>query len=67
MSAVTSPVVHIRGLGNGVTSTDLVKCAEPFGPVQYVMMLPNRGQALVEVRTVLKGPHNLRSCGGIDC
>uniref|UniRef100_A0A4W3H7Z3 RRM domain-containing protein n=1 Tax=Callorhinchus milii TaxID=7868 RepID=A0A4W3H7Z3_CALMI len=46
----TSPslVVHVRGLCDGVVEADLVESVERFGPISYVMMLPNKRQALVE-------------------
>ncbi|XP_032881690.1 heterogeneous nuclear ribonucleoprotein L-like [Amblyraja radiata] len=43
-----SPVVHVRALCDSVIEADLVKGVDRFGLVSYVMMLPNKRQALVE-------------------
>uniref|UniRef100_A0A1A8MLF0 RRM domain-containing protein n=1 Tax=Nothobranchius pienaari TaxID=704102 RepID=A0A1A8MLF0_9TELE len=43
-----SPVVHIRGLVDGVMEADLVKAMQEFGTISYVVMMPNKRQALVE-------------------
>ncbi|XP_015815613.1 heterogeneous nuclear ribonucleoprotein L isoform X1 [Nothobranchius furzeri] len=43
-----SPVVHIRGLVDGVLEADLVKAMQEFGTISYVVMMPNKRQALVE-------------------
>ncbi|XP_061754041.1 heterogeneous nuclear ribonucleoprotein L [Nerophis ophidion] len=43
-----SPVVHIRGLVDGVVETDLVETLQEFGAISSVVMMPNKRQALVE-------------------
>ncbi|XP_041863822.1 heterogeneous nuclear ribonucleoprotein L isoform X1 [Melanotaenia boesemani] len=43
-----SPVVHIRGLVDGVMESDLVEALQEFGAISYVVMMPKKRQALVE-------------------
>ncbi|KAM9781442.1 heterogeneous nuclear ribonucleoprotein L [Syngnathus typhle] len=43
-----SPVVHIRGLVDGIVETDLVEALQEFGTVSSVVMMPKKRQALVE-------------------
>ncbi|XP_061608881.1 heterogeneous nuclear ribonucleoprotein L isoform X1 [Phyllopteryx taeniolatus] len=43
-----SPVVHIRGLVDGIVETDLVEALQEFGSVSSVVMMPKKRQALVE-------------------
>ncbi|XP_030632783.1 heterogeneous nuclear ribonucleoprotein L2 isoform X2 [Chanos chanos] len=43
-----SPVVHIRGLVDGITEADLVEALQEFGPISYVVLMPKKRQALVE-------------------
>uniref|UniRef100_A0A3B5LTC8 RRM domain-containing protein n=1 Tax=Xiphophorus couchianus TaxID=32473 RepID=A0A3B5LTC8_9TELE len=43
-----SPVVHIRGLVDGVMEADLVEALQEFGTISYVVMMPKKRQALVE-------------------
>uniref|UniRef100_A0A8C7WPF3 Heterogeneous nuclear ribonucleoprotein L n=1 Tax=Oryzias sinensis TaxID=183150 RepID=A0A8C7WPF3_9TELE len=47
-----SPVVHIRGLVDGVMEADLVEALQEFGAVSYVVMMPKKRQALVEYEDV---------------
>uniref|UniRef100_A0A8C5KN72 Heterogeneous nuclear ribonucleoprotein L n=1 Tax=Jaculus jaculus TaxID=51337 RepID=A0A8C5KN72_JACJA len=41
-----SPVVHIRGLIDGVVEADLVEALQEFGPISYVVVMPKKRQAL---------------------
>ncbi|KAK7904262.1 hypothetical protein WMY93_016869 [Mugilogobius chulae] len=43
-----SPVVHIRGLVDGVLEADLVEALQEFGTVSFAVMMPKKRQALVE-------------------
>ncbi|XP_053473476.1 heterogeneous nuclear ribonucleoprotein L isoform X5 [Ictalurus furcatus] len=43
-----SLVVHIRGLVDGITESDLVEALREFGTISYVVLMPNKRQALVE-------------------
>ncbi|XP_019941728.2 heterogeneous nuclear ribonucleoprotein L-like isoform X1 [Paralichthys olivaceus] len=43
-----SPVVHIRGLVDGIMEADLVEALQEFGVISYVVMMPKKRQALVE-------------------
>uniref|UniRef100_A0A3Q4GH24 Heterogeneous nuclear ribonucleoprotein L2 n=1 Tax=Neolamprologus brichardi TaxID=32507 RepID=A0A3Q4GH24_NEOBR len=43
-----SVVVHVRGLVDGVTEADLVEALQEFGAISYVVVMPNKRQALVE-------------------
>ncbi|XP_078097794.1 heterogeneous nuclear ribonucleoprotein L-like [Mustelus asterias] len=43
-----SPVVHVRGLSDGVMEADLVEALQEFGAISYVVMMPKKRQALVE-------------------
>ncbi|XP_053702836.1 heterogeneous nuclear ribonucleoprotein L-like isoform X3 [Synchiropus splendidus] len=43
-----SPVVHIRGLVDGIMESDLIEALQEFGAISYVVMMPKRRQALVE-------------------
>uniref|UniRef100_A0A3Q2DAS6 Heteroous nuclear ribonucleoprotein L n=1 Tax=Cyprinodon variegatus TaxID=28743 RepID=A0A3Q2DAS6_CYPVA len=43
-----SPVVHIRGLADGIMEADLVEALQEFGTISYVVMMPKKRQALVE-------------------
>ncbi|XP_077447762.1 heterogeneous nuclear ribonucleoprotein L [Stigmatopora argus] len=43
-----SPVVHIRGLVDGVVESDLVEALQEFGTVSSVVMMPKKRQALAE-------------------
>uniref|UniRef100_A0A8C6TEA0 Heterogeneous nuclear ribonucleoprotein L n=1 Tax=Neogobius melanostomus TaxID=47308 RepID=A0A8C6TEA0_9GOBI len=43
-----SPVVHIRGLVDGVMEADLVEALQEFGTISYAVMMPKKRQALVE-------------------
>uniref|UniRef100_A0A8C7KUK6 Heterogeneous nuclear ribonucleoprotein L n=1 Tax=Oncorhynchus kisutch TaxID=8019 RepID=A0A8C7KUK6_ONCKI len=43
-----SPVVHIRGLVDGIMEADLVEALQEFGTISYVVMMPKKRQALVE-------------------
>ncbi|XP_047247249.1 heterogeneous nuclear ribonucleoprotein L-like isoform X2 [Girardinichthys multiradiatus] len=43
-----SVVVHVRGLMDGVTEADLVEALQEFGAISYVVVMPNKRQALVE-------------------
>uniref|UniRef100_A0A8C9LLF0 RRM domain-containing protein n=1 Tax=Piliocolobus tephrosceles TaxID=591936 RepID=A0A8C9LLF0_9PRIM len=47
-----SPVVHIRGLIDGVVEADLVEALQEFGPISHVMVMPENRQALVEFEDV---------------
>uniref|UniRef100_A0A3B3CBG4 Heteroous nuclear ribonucleoprotein L n=2 Tax=Oryzias melastigma TaxID=30732 RepID=A0A3B3CBG4_ORYME len=47
-----SPVVHIRGLVDGVMEADLVEALQEFGAISYVVMMPKKRQALVEYEDV---------------
>ncbi|KAL8219862.1 UNVERIFIED_CONTAM: hypothetical protein K2H54_035130 [Gekko kuhli] len=48
-----SPVVHIRGLVDGVMEADLVEALQEFGPISYVVVMPKKRQALVEFEDIL--------------
>ncbi|XP_029427418.1 heterogeneous nuclear ribonucleoprotein L isoform X3 [Rhinatrema bivittatum] len=48
-----SPVVHIRGLIDGVVEADLVESLQEFGPISYVVVMPKKRQALVEFEDIL--------------
>ncbi|KYO48946.1 heterogeneous nuclear ribonucleoprotein L [Alligator mississippiensis] len=48
-----SPVVHIRGLIDGVVEADLVEALQEFGPISYVVVMPKKRQALVEFEDIL--------------
>ncbi|KAL6084630.1 hypothetical protein STEG23_025812 [Scotinomys teguina] len=48
-----SPVVHIRGLIDGVVEADLVEALQEFGPISYVVVMPKKRQVLVEFEDVL--------------
>uniref|UniRef100_A0A3B3ZXH3 RRM domain-containing protein n=1 Tax=Periophthalmus magnuspinnatus TaxID=409849 RepID=A0A3B3ZXH3_9GOBI len=43
-----SPVVHIRGLVDGVMEADLVEALQEFGTISFAVMMPKKRQALVE-------------------
>ncbi|XP_034024432.1 heterogeneous nuclear ribonucleoprotein L-like isoform X2 [Thalassophryne amazonica] len=43
-----SVVLHVRGLVDGVTEADLVEALQEFGAISYVVVMPNKRQALVE-------------------
>ncbi|KAJ8383651.1 hypothetical protein AAFF_G00216220 [Aldrovandia affinis] len=43
-----SPVVHVRGLVDGITEADLVEALQEFGTISYVVVMPKKRQALVE-------------------
>uniref|UniRef100_A0A8C7TQ65 RRM domain-containing protein n=1 Tax=Oncorhynchus mykiss TaxID=8022 RepID=A0A8C7TQ65_ONCMY len=43
-----SPVVHVRGLVDGITEADLVEALQEFGAISYVVVMPKKRQALVE-------------------
>ncbi|KAF3841417.1 hypothetical protein F7725_007279 [Dissostichus mawsoni] len=43
-----SPVVHIRGLVDGIMESDLAEALQEFGAISYVVMMPKKRQALVE-------------------
>uniref|UniRef100_A0A8C6KSH1 Heterogeneous nuclear ribonucleoprotein L n=1 Tax=Nothobranchius furzeri TaxID=105023 RepID=A0A8C6KSH1_NOTFU len=43
-----SVVVHVRGLMDGVTEADIVEALQEFGAISYVVVMPNKRQALVE-------------------
>uniref|UniRef100_A0A8D2ZMT4 RRM domain-containing protein n=1 Tax=Scophthalmus maximus TaxID=52904 RepID=A0A8D2ZMT4_SCOMX len=43
-----SPVVHIRGLVDGIMEADLVESLQEFGAISYVVMMTKKRQALVE-------------------
>ncbi|XP_066515295.1 heterogeneous nuclear ribonucleoprotein L [Hoplias malabaricus] len=43
-----SLVVHVRGLIDGITESDLVEALREFGTISYVVLMPNKRQALVE-------------------
>ncbi|KAJ8414532.1 hypothetical protein AAFF_G00037340 [Aldrovandia affinis] len=43
-----SPVVHVRGLVDGIMEADLVEALQEFGPISYVVVMPKKRQALVE-------------------
>ncbi|XP_016160615.1 PREDICTED: heterogeneous nuclear ribonucleoprotein L-like, partial [Ficedula albicollis] len=48
-----SPVVHIRGLIDGIVEADLVEALQEFGPISYVVVMPKKRQALVEFEDIL--------------
>ncbi|XP_069062994.1 heterogeneous nuclear ribonucleoprotein L [Pleurodeles waltl] len=48
-----SPVVHVRGLMDGVVEADLVEALQEFGPISYVVVMPKKRQALVEFEDVI--------------
>ncbi|XP_068600734.1 heterogeneous nuclear ribonucleoprotein L-like isoform X2 [Brachionichthys hirsutus] len=43
-----SPVVHIRGLADGIMEADLVEALQEFGAISYMVLMPKKRQALVE-------------------
>ncbi|XP_077421343.1 heterogeneous nuclear ribonucleoprotein L-like [Vanacampus margaritifer] len=43
-----SVVVHVRGLVDGVTESDLTEALQEFGTISYVVLMPKKRQALVE-------------------
>ncbi|KAK1788226.1 hypothetical protein P4O66_015966, partial [Electrophorus voltai] len=43
-----SLVVHVRGLIDGITESDIVEALREFGTISYVVLMPNKRQALVE-------------------
>uniref|UniRef100_A0A8C5C9H3 Heteroous nuclear ribonucleoprotein L n=1 Tax=Gadus morhua TaxID=8049 RepID=A0A8C5C9H3_GADMO len=43
-----SPVVHVRGLVDGMMEADLVEALQEFGAISFVVMMPKKRQALVE-------------------
>jgi len=45
-------VLHMRALPPGCNSDDIVAFMRQFGTVAYVVMLPKRGQALVEMESL---------------
>ncbi|XP_037544089.1 heterogeneous nuclear ribonucleoprotein L [Nematolebias whitei] len=45
---VPSPVVHMRGLADGVMEADIVEALQEYGTISYVVMMPKKRQALVE-------------------
>uniref|UniRef100_U3K073 RRM domain-containing protein n=1 Tax=Ficedula albicollis TaxID=59894 RepID=U3K073_FICAL len=51
--SVASPVVHIRGLIDGIVEADLVEALQEFGPISYVVVMPKKRQALVEFEDIL--------------
>ncbi|MEE6490518.1 hypothetical protein FKM82_015897 [Ascaphus truei] len=48
-----SPVVHVRGLIDGVVESDLVEALQEFGVISYVVVMPKKRQALVEYEDIL--------------
>uniref|UniRef100_A0A8C5TTG1 RRM domain-containing protein n=1 Tax=Malurus cyaneus samueli TaxID=2593467 RepID=A0A8C5TTG1_9PASS len=46
-----SPVVHIRGLIDGIVEADIA--LQEFGPISYVVVMPKKRQALVEFEDIL--------------
>ncbi|CAJ0929846.1 unnamed protein product [Ranitomeya imitator] len=48
-----SPVVHVRGLIDGVVEADLAEALQEFGTISYVVVMPKKRQALVEFEDVL--------------
>uniref|UniRef100_A0A8C9YH67 Heterogeneous nuclear ribonucleoprotein L n=1 Tax=Sander lucioperca TaxID=283035 RepID=A0A8C9YH67_SANLU len=48
-----SPVVHIRGLVDGIMEADLVEALQEFGAVSFVVMMPKKRQALVEYEDMI--------------
>ena len=47
-----SKVVHCRGVSDYVTGDELAHAVSQYGPVEFVLMMPNKGMALVEMGTV---------------
>ncbi|XP_066559915.1 heterogeneous nuclear ribonucleoprotein L isoform X9 [Amia ocellicauda] len=47
-----SPVVHVRGLVDGIMEADLVEALQEFGPISYVVVMPKKRQALVEYEDI---------------
>ncbi|XP_042612354.1 heterogeneous nuclear ribonucleoprotein L isoform X2 [Cyprinus carpio] len=43
-----SLVVHVRGLIDGISETDLMEALQEFGTISYVVLMPKKRQALVE-------------------
>ncbi|XP_073454846.1 heterogeneous nuclear ribonucleoprotein L isoform X3 [Aquarana catesbeiana] len=48
-----SPVVHVRGLVDGVVEADLAEALQEFGTISYVVVMPKKRQALVEFEDIL--------------
>ncbi|KAM8953663.1 heterogeneous nuclear ribonucleoprotein L isoform 1-T1 [Pelodytes ibericus] len=48
-----SPVVHVRGLIDGVVEADLAEALQEFGAISYVVVMPKKRQALVEYEDIL--------------
>ncbi|XP_068106695.1 heterogeneous nuclear ribonucleoprotein L [Hyperolius riggenbachi] len=48
-----SPVVHVRGLADGVVEADLAEALQEFGTISYVVVMPKKRQALVEFEDIL--------------
>lgn len=57
----SSPVVHVRGLGEAVVEADLVEALKKFGNICYVIMMPFKRQALVEFDSVDGAEHCVSS------
>ena len=51
-SPTPQKVLHVRALPPGVSSDEVVSYMGQFGTVAYVVMLPKRGQALVEMESL---------------
>ncbi|XP_077467920.1 heterogeneous nuclear ribonucleoprotein L-like isoform X2 [Stigmatopora argus] len=47
-----SAVVHVRGLVDGVTESDLTDSLQEFGAISYVVLMPKKRQALVEYEDI---------------
>ncbi|KAJ8266313.1 hypothetical protein GJAV_G00128980 [Gymnothorax javanicus] len=56
-----SPVVHVRGLVDGITEADLVEALQEFGTISSVVVMPKKRQALVEYED-MNG-----SCNAVTC
>ncbi|KAL9245681.1 hypothetical protein vseg_019305 [Gypsophila vaccaria] len=45
-----SKVIHVRNVGQEITESDLLQLAQPFGPVNKLVMLRTKNQALLQMQ-----------------
>lgn len=58
----TTPVVHVRGLPENVTESDLHQAVMNFGTISYIMQIPNKNMALIEFENVESATSLINYC-----
>ena len=51
ISAISSPVLHVRGMPDDSTEPELLALAQRFGPVSDVMLMVGKGQGFAQYVT----------------